>query len=549
MNVAVPSGSSSVAGAGADIFQNEAALIKALSLVRQAPLPSSAKDAIRDLFLNYVGTGDEREREALKAAITAELAKYPPLAALLPQKATEAASIEPAAAGNDRPIGRTRPAPSFAAISPKATAAVPPPTPTPASPEAIPDIPPPEMATPPATPEPTPPVAPVEETPPAPVAEAVPTPAAPTPPVAAEAPTPAYTSGRGRIDEIKRDINSRVGNPVNLITADETIGREYMSALLDAMKQTASGGGVEKLTRLEPAYRAALQLIESKGLGKKDTNQTMTATPAATPPAPEPIAPTPPPAESTPAPAPLAAAVIPEPVLPPPIPSAAPTTPAVTTGLYHQPVDGVDASQAIPDRKPRLGLASLTSKLFKADEHEPASTETPAPASQAASERAVRKVSVRTDVPAAAASDAKLQPLQATAAALPEKMAALKAEANRRDEAAKRPITNLDDPQIDAGLRQLLSEWTLFKRSGFLGTGPAGIDHPLYKQLAPLPMAAVISGRFEGSTPEIKRSLGDYMNGWRYEQGILHEMGETFEHYLRRVIRQILEMKRMSIKI
>ncbi len=142
----------------------------------------------------------------------------------------------------------------------------------------------------------------------------------------------------------------------------------------------------------------------------------------------------------------------------------------------------------------------------------------------------------------------KLRPLQTTSAALPEKMAAIKSEAAKRDEEAKKPITDLNAPEIDAGLRQLLAEWSLFKKSGFLGTGPSGIDHPLYQKLAPLPMAAVVSGRFEGVTPEIKRQLSDYMTGWRYEQGIAHEMGENFEHYLRRVIKQILTKQRMSIR-
>jgi hypothetical protein len=31
------------------------------------------------------------------------------------------------------------------------------------------------------------------------------------------------------------------------------------------------------------------------------------------------------------------------------------------------------------------------------------------------------------------------------------------------------------------------------------------------------------------------------MNGWRYEQGIIYEQDETFEHYLRRVIRHIID--------
>ncbi len=57
-------------------------------------------------------------------------------------------------------------------------------------------------------------------------------------------------------------------------------------------------------------------------------------------------------------------------------------------------------------------------------------------------------------------------------------------------------------------------------------------------------MAAVVAGRFEGSTPEIRQSVTDYMNGWRYEQGVVHEMNETFEHYLRRVILHIIKRQK-----
>jgi broad specificity phosphatase PhoE len=54
----------------------------------------------------------------------------------------------------------------------------------------------------------------------------------------------------------------------------------------------------------------------------------------------------------------------------------------------------------------------------------------------------------------------------------------------------------------------------------------------------------LLAGRFEGATQEIKQSITDYMNGWRYEQGIIYEPGETFEHYLRRVIRHILDLQK-----
>ena len=101
-------------------------------------------------------------------------------------------------------------------------------------------------------------------------------------------------------------------------------------------------------------------------------------------------------------------------------------------------------------------------------------------------------------------------------------------------------------PEITSGLGQLLSEWKLFKSSGIFGTGPSGVDHPLYKKVSGLTMSALMAGRFEGATPEIKQSISDYMNGWRYEQGVLHQHSETFEHYLRRVIKTIIERQKQK---
>ena len=57
-------------------------------------------------------------------------------------------------------------------------------------------------------------------------------------------------------------------------------------------------------------------------------------------------------------------------------------------------------------------------------------------------------------------------------------------------------------------------------------------------------MSTIIAGRFDGATPKIKQSIADYMNGWRYEEGIVYEHGETFEHYLRRVIHHILNKQK-----
>ena len=99
-------------------------------------------------------------------------------------------------------------------------------------------------------------------------------------------------------------------------------------------------------------------------------------------------------------------------------------------------------------------------------------------------------------------------------------------------------------PEIDQGLEQLLSEWSIFKKSGLFGTGPKGREHPLFKKMAGLQIPLLLAGRFEGATQEIKQSVTDYMNGWRYEQGLIYEQGETFEHYLRRVIKHILDLQK-----
>jgi len=63
------------------------------------------------------------------------------------------------------------------------------------------------------------------------------------------------------------------------------------------------------------------------------------------------------------------------------------------------------------------------------------------------------------------------------------------------------------------------------------------------KSVQNLQVPLLLAGRFEGATQEIKQSITDYMNGWRYERGIIYEQGENFEHYLRRVIRHIIDLQ------
>ena len=59
-----------------------------------------------------------------------------------------------------------------------------------------------------------------------------------------------------RIAEIKHEVNAKVGNPVTLIEAGNSLGKDYMNALLSAMKASAAGytGSLDvEMARLENA--------------------------------------------------------------------------------------------------------------------------------------------------------------------------------------------------------------------------------------------------------------------------------------------------------
>jgi hypothetical protein len=264
---------------------------------------------------------------------------------------------------------------------------------------------------------------------------------------------PSPVSAVARINEIKKTVNDKVGNPVNLIEAHNELGREYMNALLEAMKKSNGGQPSElqdAMARLEKAFAEVLAVFDTSVKVAVHT----------------PIEPVVVPVESTDAQAPttekqpevVTAPVVPEPVV---------TTPVITSVAKTKQVEELMHRQMIESSE--------------------------------------------------------------------------KAEIERR--VAEEKMDPLMVSEVTSGLRQLLSEWSLFKSSGIFGTGPSGIDHALYKKISSLPMQAVIAGRFEGATPQIRQSISDYMNGWRYEEGIVFDYGESFEHYLRRVIRHILDKK------
>jgi hypothetical protein len=383
-----------------------------------------------------------------------------------------------------------------------------------------------------------------------------------------------------RIAAIKRDVNAAVGNPVNLIDVNNTVGREYMNALLDAMKKAtgaASGQEIERaMARLERAYEAvrgivtisstaaSLPVVNAAEISAGASQLPSSALPPKETDVPTqpPVAPHNPPMEevieirpkhmadgaaevvSTPEPMPVQASeslpieeLVPEVVVPKrrqlSVQSAdevleggeTPLSVPVQSGVQRTPViEEVQQVPSAPEVVPVIAAIEVEAPRVPEEPVRQARSEE-LPTEQDASPRADRITSV-----------AKEQQLA-------ELMEARKAAELATDEA--KSMRAAQDPlmadEVTQGLHQLLSEWKLFKSSGIFGTGPSGFDHPLYKKLSELTMASLLAGRFEGATAEIKRSISDYMNGWRYEEGVLHEPGETFEMYLRRVIRRILD--------
>src|SRR3989344_35020 len=440
-------------------LHSQAGVMSLLASIRGSQLSATAKNELRDLVFLYTnGGGDNSVRLALEQKLaTHQITPIVPVAKPAPEAPAPAPTLS---------FGSSRPAPVFKqkpVSAPVATA--------PKTPEPVVAVPTPAPAPIPVSPtevKVTVQSAPIAPATPAPVSAPAPQPATEVPkaaPVMPAAPAPAAAAPvenveyLNRIREIKSAVNSKVGNPVNLVDINNEVGREYMNALLDAMKRLSGGVGgiIPAMERLETAFKAVEVAVaeHDKNGGTMPVSSASVSQPVATP---------------TPAPVPT-----PEP---------------------EKIISGFDAMPT-PEPEPKAP--------------------TPVPPAPAPAIHSV-------------ATDAKIM----TPADLP---------------AAESVATSITgDPlmtrEIDDGLEQLLSDWSLFKKSGLFGTGPHGREHPLFKKIAGLPIPLLLAGRFEGSTQEIKQSITDYMNGWRYEQGIIYEQGEPFEHYLRRVIKQILDLQK-----
>jgi hypothetical protein len=488
---------SSLPTSGKAFFEldTQAGVTHVLASIRASDMPSAHKNDLRDLVFLYTNGGKEK---TVRLSLEQKIATYNLVA--VPMKLPKVA-LPP------QPIiGKYRVAPIFKTKAPDAPEKVPLSKPVFTSAPAwkAPDqVAAPVVSTQQIVPE-APPITPVATAPVAPAPQ--PAGAAPVAPASAE---PDYLQ---RIREIKAAVNEKVGNPVNLVDINNDVGREYMGALLDAMKKLNSGSSaLSAMKRLEEAYASVEVALEVHGMTEPLLN--------AQPPTPRPEPPV---------------------VLAPEELPVVPEAHTFSVPISRTPDAPSDPQVAPSTPQPRTGRVPIAS----VPSAEPAQVTYP-----------VYQSASPTPAPLSPVSDWTAPVVTPTVAPVPNRFASL-AEAEQKprtlqDVPSADSLKNssvVGDPlftkEVDDGLDQLLSEWSIFKKSGLFGTGPKGREHPLFKKIAPLHIPLLLAGRFEGATQEIKQSVTDYMNGWRYEQGLIYQQGETFEHYLRRVIRHILDLQK-----
>jgi len=550
-------------------FNSQKGIASLLAAVRGSELNVNDRNEIRDLIFLYTnGGGDQSVRLALeKKLVTHQIKPVVP--------AKKVVETKPAPV---LPFGSSRPLPVFSApTSSQQASAVAPPPPKKFVPSSATISDPAKVTAPTTRPTPVPeknveveantsvftPTSPARTAEPVTLANPD-TVTRTTPEPAKEVPVPVpimtddVSQYLNRIREIKSIVNNKVGNPVNLVDIDNKVGREYMTALLEAMKSLSGGPSgklKETMIRLETAFIAvevAIESHDSKSQVKSESTAVEVKVPDPVVGAQTPVAtPMPPPAPLENRQFPVAADVSPSVAVPAPRPSPPPMpitpTPTPTPPPAPTPIPPPRPEVVVPEFKPTPAPAPIPPPppAPRPEAPAPEMKSEPAPVSGSWSTTANSTPPTSNDV--APQTESVLANNFKATSILDDKKLMTPADLPERKADASTNANPLYAEEINQGLEQLLSDWGLFKKSGLFGTGPKGKEHPLYKKIADLQIPLLLSGRFEGSTQEIRQSITDYMNGWRYEQGIIYERGETFEQYLRRVIKQILDLQKKRL--
>ena len=353
-------------------------------------------------------------------------------------------------------------------------------------------------------------------------------------------------------------MHAVVGNPIALMNANNAIGREYMTSLLGAMKAVSGGAPgslIVSMNRLEAAFESVMNFaedglplattppellqksvpvehVESPSpseselviedrtiLNQPVVQQQSQYTPQSEPMIKEPL----PPVQPEPEPEPVfVSEPAPEPIaVPPPLKETTWTPPMPEQQVSRRETES-EATSAIPSLRARLAgippVPPVAPTSMAPQIEDTPSVHIP---------RDNKQRTVISPAPVLTYEEAQVDP-------------ELREMVRERVEDASDRYS-LYGALVNQGVSELLAAWPIFSSSGVFGTGPAAVDHPLFRTLAPLSMGAIMAGRFENTSPAIIDSIKDYANAWRHEQGISFTQIETFDHYLRRVVQRILK--------
>ncbi len=331
---------------------------------------------------------------------------------------------------------------------------------------------------------------------------------------------------RTRILEIKRQVNSQIENPIALVDHGNPLGREYMSALLSALKATNPGATYNLEGAMETLEDVFGRVLEHASHPHEESDSGNSAASAASivPPIPSPL----------PEPASVPVNEVPvtnEEAIPPPPPVA-----PEETGRSAVPEGGERWAEAGGDVDLKDQIQELRKQLGAVD--------------------APTRTTRRSLIPSIMDMDEASISERHTSSVPPNSMNAndidelTPAKLTQRPDSSLTGITldtpqaELVSPEVTMALTELLHEWKIFASSGIFGMGPGGIEHPLYIQISKLPMGEVLAGRFENADMKIAHSIKDYVDAWRHEQAVAYLPTETFEHYLRRVAQRIMKRQK-----
>ena len=354
---------------------------------------------------------------------------------------------------------------------------------------------------------------------------------------------PSYKSmeeHKARITEIKRMVHDRIGNPATLIDTHNASGKKYMIALLIALKATNAGSPVSietAMTALEEAYKNMLD--ETASVTTPEESVLVSEIPQAPSPSEVVIEPT---------------SVTQAPQLydkdeVDTVVNHEVSTPS-TFELPHEhesmplkrDVENEFVSTVLPQRSPASIMTSFRANPRTVNTDQslspaiPTETSEMSPAPETNDDMHVPFNLVRT------------QSIDETVVEQKSEISNLIQPIKQYEQVNSTDVhthqSELSSPEISASLNGLLHEWPLFSGSGFLGIGPGGIEHPLYQRLSKLSMGEVLAGRWEKADAKVIRTIKEYVDAWRHEQGIAYTINETFEHYLRRVVNRILKRQK-----